>query len=94
MLATTLAPSEGSIRIGCLDPVSRREFWGILDDVREEGMTVVVSTAYLEEGERCDELCLMHGSRVIGRGGPDLSHHPPRGSRGRGRAVRKAPGLI
>ena len=43
-----------------VDPVSRREFWGILADMRAEGMTILVSTAYLDEGERCDRLRLMH----------------------------------
>ncbi|MCF8062982.1 MAG: ABC transporter ATP-binding protein [Deltaproteobacteria bacterium] len=54
-----------------VDPVSRREFWDILADMREDGMTIVVSTAYLEEGELCDRLALMHLSRVIGQGTPD-----------------------
>ncbi len=54
-----------------VDPVSRREFWDILTDMRRSGMTIVVSTAYLEEGELCDGLALMHSSRLIGRGDPD-----------------------
>ena len=61
-----------------VDPVSRREFWDILADMRKEGLTIVVSTAYLEEGELCDRLALMHLSRVIGRGTPDeiRGRHP------------------
>jgi len=61
-----------------VDPVSRREFWGILADMRKEGLTIAVSTAYLEEGELCDRLALMHLSRVIGRGTPDeiRGRHP------------------
>lgn len=54
-----------------VDPVSRREFWDILTDMRRSGMTIVVSTAYLEEGELCDGLALMHSSRLIGSGSPD-----------------------
>ena len=43
-----------------VDPVSRHEFWEILGSMKEEGMTILVSTAYLDEGERCDRLGLMH----------------------------------
>ena len=39
-----------------VDPVSRQEFWQILADMKQAGMTILVSTAYLDEGERCDRL--------------------------------------
>jgi len=48
-----------------VDPVSRSEFWDILFNMKKEGMTILVSTAYLDEGEKCDWLALMHKSRVI-----------------------------
>jgi len=48
-----------------VDPVSRREFWGILEEMRSEGLTVLTATAYLDEGERCDRLLLMHGGRIL-----------------------------
>ncbi len=48
-----------------VDPVSRREFWEILDNMKQEGMTILVSTAYLDEGEKCDQLALMHQSIVL-----------------------------
>jgi len=48
-----------------VDPVSRQEFWEILDQMRADGMTIMVSTAYLDEGEKCDRLALMHRSRVL-----------------------------
>ena len=48
-----------------VDPVSRQEFWDILAQMREGGMTILVSTAYLDEGEKCDRLALMHRSRVF-----------------------------
>jgi ABC-2 type transport system ATP-binding protein len=48
-----------------VDPVSRREFWDILGEMRHNGMTILVSTAYLDEGEKCDQLILMHNSRVL-----------------------------
>jgi ABC-2 type transport system ATP-binding protein len=48
-----------------VDPVSRHEFWGILGSMKKEGMTIIVSTAYLDEGERCDHLGLMHSSILL-----------------------------
>jgi ABC-2 type transport system ATP-binding protein len=48
-----------------VDPVSRQEFWYILAQMRTDGMTIVVSTAYLDEGEKCDRLALMHRSRIL-----------------------------
>jgi ABC-2 type transport system ATP-binding protein len=48
-----------------VDPVSRQEFWEILGRMRAEGMTIFVSTAYLDEGERCDCLGLMHRAALL-----------------------------
>jgi ABC-2 type transport system ATP-binding protein len=48
-----------------VDPVSRQEFWDILAEMKKEGMTILISTAYLDEGEKCDRLILMHRSRVL-----------------------------
>ncbi len=48
-----------------VDPVSRKEFWDILFEMRKEGMTILISTAYLDEGEKCDRLALMHKSKII-----------------------------
>ncbi|MFC1819503.1 ABC transporter ATP-binding protein [Thermodesulfobacteriota bacterium] len=48
-----------------VDPVSRKEFWDILFDMKRKGMTILISTAYLDEGEKCDRLALMHKSRII-----------------------------
>jgi ABC-2 type transport system ATP-binding protein len=54
-----------------VDPVSRRELWAIVDTlVRSEGMTVLLSTAYLDEAERCGAVLLMHEGRLIGEGAP------------------------
>jgi ABC-2 type transport system ATP-binding protein len=53
-----------------VDPVSRQEFWEILLEMRRSGMTIVVSTAYLDEGEKCDRLALMHNSRILAEGSP------------------------
>jgi len=48
-----------------VDPVSRRDFWRILYAMLKEGVTVFVSTAYLDEAERCSRVGLMHRGRLI-----------------------------
>ena len=48
-----------------VDPVSRRDFWAILYQLVKEGMTVVVTTSYLDEAERCNRVGLMHQGRLI-----------------------------
>jgi ABC-2 type transport system ATP-binding protein len=54
-----------------VDPVSRRDFWRILRNLHQEGVTIVVSTAYLDEAGRCDRVGLIHNSRLIACGSPD-----------------------
>ncbi len=55
-----------------VDPVSRRELWGIVYRlVAKEGLTVLLSTAYLDEAERCDGVLLMHKGKFMGQGPPD-----------------------
>lgn len=54
-----------------VDPLSRRELWAIVYRlVKEEGMTVLLSTAYLDEAERCSEVILLHEGEVFGHGPP------------------------
>jgi drug efflux transport system ATP-binding protein len=54
-----------------VDPVSRRELWQIVYRlVQAEGMSVLLSTAYLDEAERCDEVILLHDGRVLDHGAP------------------------
>jgi ABC-2 type transport system ATP-binding protein len=48
-----------------VDPVSRREFWDLLTDVHLEGVTIVVSTPYLDEAERCARVALMHRGKLV-----------------------------
>jgi len=55
-----------------VDPVSRQEFWEILMSMKKEGMTILVSTAYLDEGEICDELVLMHQSIILETAKPKI----------------------
>jgi ABC-2 type transport system ATP-binding protein len=54
-----------------VDPVSRRELWDMVYRVvEEEGVTVLLSTSYLDEAERCQEVILLHQGRVLGQGEP------------------------
>ena len=54
-----------------VDPLSRRELWSIVYRlVEEEAMTVLLSTAYLDEAERCREVILLHQGRILGQGDP------------------------
>src|SRR5579864_2995938 len=48
-----------------VDPVSRRDFWAILYQLVKDGLTVFVTTAYLDEAERCNRVGLMHRGRLI-----------------------------
>ena len=54
-----------------VDPVSRRDFWRILYQLLREKVTIFVSTAYLDEAERCNRLALIHQGRVLACGTPD-----------------------
>ena len=56
-----------------VDPVSRRELWQIIGHLtRDNGTTVLFSTAYLDEAERCDTVLLIHEGRLLGRGAPGV----------------------
>jgi ABC-2 type transport system ATP-binding protein len=48
-----------------VDPVSRRDFWRILYQLLKERVTIFVSTAYLDEAERCNRIGLMHQGRLL-----------------------------
>jgi ABC-2 type transport system ATP-binding protein len=54
-----------------VDPVSRRDFWAILYQLVKDGLTVVITTAYLDEAERCNRVGLMHRGRLIRCEAPD-----------------------
>ncbi len=53
-----------------VDPVSRRDFWRILYDLRGEGVTIVIATSYLDEAERCTRLGLLYGGSMLHCGTP------------------------
>jgi ABC-2 type transport system ATP-binding protein len=54
-----------------VDPISRRDLWLIVHGMVAEGMTVLVSTAYLDEAERCDRIVLLHEGRAVALDTPD-----------------------
>ncbi|PLX31039.1 MAG: hypothetical protein C0600_06710 [Ignavibacteria bacterium] len=53
-----------------VDPVSRTEFWEILRELREEGVTIVVSTPYMDEALHCDRIAILHNGRALAMGTP------------------------
>lgn len=53
-----------------VDPVSRRDFWAILYELVKDGLTVVVTTSYLDEAERCNRVALMYKGRIIEQAPP------------------------
>ncbi|MCS6288985.1 MAG: ABC transporter ATP-binding protein [Nitrospira sp.] len=54
-----------------VDPVSRRDFWRILYSLLKKGVTIFVSTAYLDEAERCHRVALLHQGRLLACDTPD-----------------------
>lgn len=53
---------------GGVDPISRRRFWELIDEMAGEGITVFVTTHYLDEAEHCHRLALMHAARLVALG--------------------------
>jgi ABC-2 type transport system ATP-binding protein len=49
-----------------VDPVSRRDFWKILSGLIKEGMTILMSTPYLDEAERCNRVALINKGKILG----------------------------
>ncbi len=59
-----------------VDPLSRRNFWDLINDMASRGVTVFVTTHYMEEAEYCNRLVLMNKGRIIALGTPgDLKKH-------------------
>ena len=53
-----------------VDAVSRNEFWEMLDDLRQRGITTLVSTPYMDEAGRCDRIALINAARILGIDSP------------------------
>jgi ABC-2 type transport system ATP-binding protein len=51
-----------------VDPISRRRFWRLIDEMSAEGITVFVTTHYLDEAEYCHRLALIHAGRLVALG--------------------------
>jgi ABC-type multidrug transport system ATPase subunit len=54
-----------------VDPVSRVEFWDMLDRLKKQGIGILVSTPYMDEASRCDRIALMRDGRCFTTGTPD-----------------------
>ena len=54
-----------------VDPQTRREFWSHINGMVEQGVTIMVTTHFMEEAEYCDEILLMYRGRTIAVGSPD-----------------------
>ncbi len=53
-----------------VDPVARRDFWSMLKSLRADGITLVVSTPYMDEASLCDSLVLLHEGGILAQGPP------------------------
>lgn len=53
---------------GGVDPLSRRRFWTLIDRLSESGVTVLVTTHYLDEAEHCHRIAIIHGGRLAAIG--------------------------
>ena len=62
-----------------VDPISRRDLWLIVHEMVAAGMTTLVSTAYLDEAERCDRVALLHGGRLLALDAPTALQQRLRG---------------
>jgi len=59
-----------------VDPYARRRFWEIIYQLAKEGITVFVTTHYMDEAEFCDRLALIHQGKIIAQGSPEeLKNH-------------------
>ena len=63
-----------------VDPVSRRDFWKILARLQRDGLTLLVTTPYLDEAERCQRVALMDRSKVLTVSTPDALRAEARGA--------------
>ena len=64
------------------DPLARREFWRRITGLAEQGVTVIVTTHFMEEAEYCDRVAIMDAGRVLAQGTPGRDP-PPRATQSR-----------
>lgn len=53
-----------------VDPISRRAFWDLLYELADKGVTILVTTHYMDEAEHCNSLVLIHNGRIVAQGSP------------------------
>ena len=59
-----------------VDPIARRHFWEIINSLAAGGVTIIVTTHYMDEAEYCNRLCIMHAAKIVSLGSPaELKKH-------------------
>jgi ABC-2 type transport system ATP-binding protein len=53
-----------------IDPIARRHFWALINELAAGGVTAIVTTHYIDEAEYCNRLCIMHAGKIVGLGSP------------------------
>ncbi len=53
-----------------VDPIARRHFWEIINSLAAGGITIIVTTHYMDEAEYCNRLCIMHAAKIVSLGSP------------------------
>jgi ABC-2 type transport system ATP-binding protein len=53
-----------------VDPIARRHFWEIINSLAAAGVTIIVTTHYMDEAEYCNRLCIMHAAKIVSLGSP------------------------
>jgi ABC-2 type transport system ATP-binding protein len=60
------------------DPLARREFWRRITALGEQGVTIIITTHFMEEAEYCDHVAILDGGRLLAQGTPaELRTHVP-----------------
>lgn len=54
-----------------VDPVSRQEFWEMLKRLKKDGLTIVVSTPYMDEASQCDQIAMLYNGNILAEAAPD-----------------------
>jgi ABC-2 type transport system ATP-binding protein len=73
-----------------VDPLARREFWAQINSLADQGVTVLVTTHFMEEAEYCDRLVIMAEGRVLAEGTPEEMKERHGGARGKAATMEDA----